>query len=509
MAPGKYDIPFSTAPFTRKTVDRRWMKIKFGIMIKFFLFYFILISIFNGTIVVLFIHIQEIMKISEDVVNKNFRISSASKKMIESLLWMAETESKYNLLKKDDYKTYFASAQRQFEENLTEILLLKPMEGKADNPWKELFKDYVDQLPGVLEGHNGEESSDVLWIPEEAINDWVKRISKARSDNELQIEAEMRGLNHRGEMAVKWGLVGLACSALLGLMGIIFLTRSMSRPLRELLRGIHSISREGLREPIRIRSKDEFGELAGAFNDMANRLKDEERMRSDFISMLSHEIRTPLTSIRESVNLISEEVMGNINDRQRRFLEIASKEIERICELLNHLMQVSRLEAGAVSIRRIPFSPADLVSGSIYRVTPAAEARDIKIRTEIPDQLPQAMGDPENLQQVLMNLLGNAIKFSSPGDNIVVRIHVDQGSAGKWLKFSVEDNGPGIPPDELTMVFHKYYRASGIRNQVDGAGLGLSISKHIVEAHGGTIGVESQVGKGSNFTFTLPISSEE
>lgn len=485
------------------------MKIKFGIMIKFFLFYFILISIFNGTIVVLFIHIQEIMKISEDVVNKNFRISSASKKMIESLLWMAETESKYNLLKKDDYKTYFASAQRQFEENLTEILLLKPMEGKADNPWKELFKDYVDQLPGGLEGHNGEESSDVLWIPEEAINDWVKRISKARSDNELQIEAEMRALNHRGEMAVKWGLVGLACSALLGLMGIIFLTRSMSRPLRELLRGIHSISREGLREPIRIRSKDEFGELAGAFNDMANRLKEEERMRSDFISMLSHEIRTPLTSIRESVNLISEEVMGDINDRQRRFLEIASKEIERICELLNHLMQVSRLEAGAVSIRRIPFSPADLVSGSIYRVTPAAEARDIKIRTEIPDQLPQALGDPENLQQVLMNLLGNAIKFSSPGDNIVVRIHVDQGPAGKWLKFSVEDNGPGIPAEELTMVFHKYYRASGIRNQVDGAGLGLSISKHIVEAHGGAIGVESQLGKGSTFTFTLPISSEE
>ena len=137
----------------------------------------------------------------------------------------------------------------------------------------------------------------------------------------------------------------------------------MSRPVRELRRGIKSLSRSGLTEPIRIYSNDEFGELAGAFNDMAARLIEEERMRSDFISMLSHEIRTPLTSIRESVNLIVEEVMGNINEKQRRFLEIASKEIERITTLLNHLMQISRLEAGAVEIHPRPIDPLNLCRG--------------------------------------------------------------------------------------------------------------------------------------------------
>ena len=126
----------------------------------------------------------------------------------------------------------------------------------------------------------------------------------------------------------------------------------MIRPLRELRRGIKSMSRSGLNDPIRIYSNDEFGELAGAFNDMAARLTEEERMRSDFISMLSHEIRTPLTSIRESVNLIAEEVMGDINEKQRRFLLIASHELERITTLLNHLMQISRLEAGAVEIHQ-------------------------------------------------------------------------------------------------------------------------------------------------------------
>ncbi|GLI36020.1 HAMP domain-containing sensor histidine kinase [Desulforhabdus amnigena] len=485
------------------------MKIKFGITIKFFLFYFVLISIFYGTIVILFIHIQQIMRISEDIVNKNYKISSASKKMIESLLWMAETESKYNLLKKEDYKTYFASAQKQFEENLTEVLFLEGTTADNQNPWKELFKDYVGQLPKGSENSEEVESSNILWIPEQVINDWIQRISKARMENEQQIESEMRTLNDRGQMAVRWGVVGLAFSALLGLLGIIFLTRSMSRPLRELLRGIHSVSRDGLREPIRIRTKDEFGEVAGAFNDMANRLKDEERMRSDFISMLSHEIRTPLTSIRESVNLIAEEVMGKINDRQRRFLEIASREIERICDLLNHLMQVSRLEAGAVPIRRQRFDPVSLVSGSIYRMTPAAEAKDIRIETQIPNNVPHALGDPENLQQVLLNLLGNAIKFSSPGSDIIVRIELDQDGDSKWLKFCVSDKGSGIPAEELPMVFHKYYRATGMRDQVDGVGLGLSISKHIIEAHGGTIWVESQLGQGSTFTFTLPIASEE
>src|SRR5208337_4273981 len=149
------------------------------------------------------------------------------------------------------------------------------------------------------------------------------------------------------------------------LIGVIGFSFGMIRPLRELQRGIKSMSRSGLTAPIRIYSNDEFGELAGAFNDMAARLTEEERMRSDFISMLSHEIRTPLTSIRESVNLISEEVMGDINERQRRF------------------MQISRLEAGAVEIHQREIDLGEFVLGAISRLIPAAEAKDMLIRSDI------------------------------------------------------------------------------------------------------------------------------
>jgi signal transduction histidine kinase len=227
-------------------------------------------------------------------------------------------------------------------------------------------------------------------------------------------------------------------------------------------------------------------------------------MRSDFIAMLSHEIRTPLTSIRESVNMIAEELMGPINERQQRFLEIAGGEIERISDLLSHLMQVSRLEAGALKIDLRPLDPAVFTSNCIYRVGPAAEAKGITIESQIPARMPFIMGDPDNLQQVLLNLLGNAIKFSPPNTAVIVSVARDHSADGLKLDFSVADAGPGIPEEEQPLVFHKYYRAVGAREQVDGVGLGLSISKYIVEAHGGTIWVKSRVGEGSIFGFTLP-----
>jgi len=482
------------------------MKIRFGIIIKLFLSYFALVSIFYGTIVVLFVHIRQIMTISETTVNKNYKISSASRKMIESLLWMEESENKYDLLKKEDYKEYFISAQKEFESNLSEILRLESGGAGLDDPWKKLYHDYLEQLPAALEGPEEEEPPRTLWIPETVLNDWIHRISKARSENELEIESQMVNLNKRGQMAVRWGYLGLGFSILVGLLGSMFLAHSMSRPLKELRRGIRSISRRGMSEPIRVLSKDEFGELAGAFNDMAERLAEEERMRSDFISMLSHEIRTPLTSIRESVNLTLEEVMGSINERQRRFLEIASREIERICDLLNHLMQISRLEAGVLKINPRLFDPSAFVSSSIHRMMPAAEAKGIKIQALIPSEVPVLTGDPDHLQQVLLNLLGNAIKFSPSGTEVLVRVETDETGSEPALKFSVSDNGPGIPEDEQSLVFHKYYRASGVRDHVDGVGLGLSISKHIVEAHGGTVWIVSQLGKGSTFGFTLPLA---
>ena len=479
------------------------MKIRHRITNKLFAWYFLLVLIFYGTILVFYVNVQKIMSISEDIVNKNYKISSSSKKMIEDLLNMEENEQKYLILKKKNYFDYFINAQKDFETNLNEILQLESNGTLISKDWMELNNSYQKFLNSLTDTKEAD-SSELLWIPEEMINEWIQRISKARLQNEHDVELATRELNHQGQMTLKSGLVGLGISVIMGLLGSIFLTRSMILPIRELQKGIKSIAKESLSEPIRIRAKDEFGELAAAFNEMTFRLKEEERMRSDFISMLSHETRTPLTSIRESVNMIIEEVMGPINDRQRKFLEISSSEIGRICDLMNHLMQVSRLESGVIKIQPYPLDPSILVSKCRYHLKPLAESNDITVKIEITKDLPLVMADPENLQQVILNLMSNAIKFSPRGGRVLVRVEPDGNN--QMLRFSISDNGPGIPEEEQSFIFNKYYRAKNVRNHSDGVGLGLSISKHIIEAHNGTIWVKSALGHGSTFEVTLPMA---
>ena len=150
------------------------------------------------------------------------------------------------------------------------------------------------------------------------INGWIEKITQARIENQMELETTTRELNQRGIKSIRNALIGVAFSSLVGLLGVVYLAYSIIRPLKELMHGIRIVSKDSNSEPVRVRSNDELGELARAFNEMAERLRREEHLRSDFISMLSHEMRTPLTSIRESVNMIKEEVMGPITRQTKK-----------------------------------------------------------------------------------------------------------------------------------------------------------------------------------------------
>lgn len=453
----------------------------------------------------MYLNFQQVAQISERIVSKNYAISDNSKKMFEHLLSMEENEKKYRLLKKDDYLGFFKDAKHEFEESLQKILALR-LQGQELSPqWEQVHSAYQQYGNANETDASSVNSIDQnIWIPENVINQWIELISQARIENQLEVEEATRELNRRGRESIRNALIGLGISSLVGLIGVVYLAYSMIRPLKELMRGIRSVAKDRYSEPVHIRSKDELGELATAFNEMSERLRQEERLRSDFISMLSHEIRTPLTSIRESVNMVGEEVMGPITDRQRRFLEIAGSEIGRICDLLNHLMQASRLEPGALKLEFKPVDSVALVSSSIESLKPAAEAKDISIHSHIPPETPEIVGDSKYLQQVFLNLMGNAIKFSDTGSEVWVK--VQQGPDLLSLTFSIIDNGPGILDEDQAKLFNKFYRAPSVRDHLDGVGLGLSITKNIVEAHNGSIWVESIVGQGSTFSFALPLA---
>lgn len=480
----------------------------YGITGKLLIWFFAVVSIFYGTILILYLNFHQVVRISERIVSKNYAISDSSKKIIENLFSMEENEKKYRLLKKKDYLTFLTDARQEFESGLESILALQEQGQSISPQWQTVYEDYRrygvakdDAVPG-----GDRLNSQDIWIPEKVINDWIERISAARIENQLEVEETTRELSQRGRASVQNALIGLAISSIIGLAGVVYLAYSMIRPLKALMSGIRSVSKDRYSEPVRIHSKDEFGELAGAFNEMAERLRQEERLRSDFISMLSHEIRTPLTSIRESVNMVEEEVMGPITDRQRRFLSIAGGEIGRICDLLNHLMQASRLEPGALKLHHQPVDSYSLVAACIESLKPSAEAKQIELISQVPPETPDVLGDFQYLRQVFLNLMGNAIKFSEPRTKVWVQ--VDQDLEGDKIVFKVVDNGPGILEEDQAKLFSKFYRAPSVREHMDGVGLGLSITKSIIEAHNGRIWVESLLGQGSTFSFTLPVGRE-
>jgi signal transduction histidine kinase len=488
------------------------MDLRLGITGKLLLWFLAIIAIFYGTILVLYIDVQQVVRLSGSIVAKNYAIASGAKKMTETLLSMEENKQKYLLLMKTDYLVFYNEAQHTFEENLTQVTRLTAMGHTISDVWLNISDDYetypnAAEVSAYLAGEiKDPEAVNTFWIPESIINDWIGKISGERLKNEQEIEQATRELNRKGRLSAKNGLIGLAVSSLVGLLGIFYLAYSMIRPLRELMDGIREISSDRLGTPLKVRSQDEFGELAHAFNEMSDRLRKEERMRSDFISMLSHEIRTPLTSIRESVNMIREEVMGPINSRQEKFLAIAGSEISRISDLLSHLMQASRLEPGLLTMQLEPIDPHTLVSECTNSIKPAAEAKNIDLRIQVPPQLPPIVGDRKQLQQAILNYLSNAVKFSEP-DNWVT-IGVRQHQSENRLSFFVKDNGPGILDEDKVFLFNKYYRGQRERERLEGVGLGLSIVKNIVESHHGTVWVNSQVGKGSTFGFTLPSAPE-
>lgn len=465
---------------------------------------FKMLAVFIGIMIVayfttstLLIYIKESANISRDIVKVRIEVLSISQRLVDSLLAMEENQKKYEILHSEEYKKNFMAALNEYKNAIWSILWFR-YEGFS--AWEKLHAEFRQTFPDLTQG---KELTQEPWIEQDKLNHWMRIVVGARQDNERVLESGMRELFRISEVAVNRGVTGLVISIGVGLLGILYLTYSLRRPLRELRRGIRAYTRDGRLEPIRVLSKDELGELGAAFNDMTVRLKEEERMRGDFIDMVSHEIRTPLTSIRESVNLMRERVLGDVNERQKRFLDIASGELQRISSMLTSLLKVSSMASQIVDLSPSMFNPEELVREILEKAAPAAEAKKLRLTPRLGRDIVSVLGDRELLGQALYNLVGNAIKFSSP--ERTVQVGLEMAAGGEKLLLSIADEGPGVPEQEQPYVFNKYYRGARTKRSTDGIGLGLNIAKTIVEAHGGNIWLSSLPGKGCTFYFTIPV----
>ena len=231
---------------------------------------------------------------------------------------------------------------------------------------------------------------------------------------------------------------------------------------------------------------------------------EQQELKRGVLSTVSHQLKTPLTSLRMSIYLLLEERIGVLNGKQTELLIAARDDSERLVGILDDLLDLSRIESGKAQLNLEPVSPHSLARDAVEPFIVEAKDKGLQLINEVQDDLPEALADREKICQVFANLLSNALRFTSPGGSVTVRAAPEPNH----VVFSVEDSGTGIPAEHLGHVFEPFYRVPG-QDAKSGVGLGLAIVKEIVNAHGGEVGVESEVGKGSTFRFTLPLRRDE
>ncbi len=296
-----------------------------------------------------------------------------------------------------------------------------------------------------------------------------------------------------------------AVALLLGLALSLGLAQTLIRPIRRLAEATAIIGRGKLDHVIPEDSKDELGSLARDFNKMAVQLKELDQMKKDFVSNVTHELRSPLHSSRLYLGLFFKGGAGELTPKQKEYLQIIDNNTVRLARFIDDLLDLAKMERGKLEIQKQEFGLSDVFKEMQSMFMPHAEQKKIKFEMLPVEKTPKVYGDPERTRQILINLLSNAFKFTPENGTIRVGASV----LDEKVAVSVKDSGMGIPSDQLDSIFNKFEQVKGVRtklgSQQKGTGLGLAIVKSLAEAQGGTIRVESELGKGSDFIFTVPL----
>jgi signal transduction histidine kinase len=295
-------------------------------------------------------------------------------------------------------------------------------------------------------------------------------------------------------------LIGGSLAIAIALVLTFILSRRVTSPIRTLARAARRLGRGDLSQRVQIQGKGEVAELAQAFDSMAANLEHAEQLRRNMVADVAHELRTPLSNIQGYLEAIRDRVMKP-NTATIRSL---NEEAALLSRLVNELQELSLVEAGELKLAYQTEDVVRLVRQAVVPWQPKISAKEISLSLDLPDGLPLVKIDWQRINQVLHNLLENAVAHTPRGGSI----NVAAATLGDRVEVSVRDTGEGIPAEDLPNIFERFYRVDKSRARgTGGSGLGLTIAKRLVEAHGGQITVESKLGKGTSFSFTLPVAT--
>lgn len=293
----------------------------------------------------------------------------------------------------------------------------------------------------------------------------------------------------------------------------VWLTRSVSGPVRELERGLAAIAGGDFTHTLGVRASDadEFGRLAGSFAQMAAQLTELDKLKAAFVSVASHELKTPINVMLGYVALLADGIYGPVPEAQRGVLATIERQARTLARLVQHLLDVSRFEAGVARLELRPVALRGVLLEAEQSHAVLARQRGVALEVELGPGLPDVVTwDADRVREVLDNLLTNAVKFTPEGGTVALRAAPDRRRHPPAVVLTVRDTGVGIPAEQLPRVFDKFYQADNQDGaSAKGTGLGLAITKEIVEAHGGSIAVDSRPGEFTEFVVTLPVTAHD
>jgi len=327
-----------------------------------------------------------------------------------------------------------------------------------------------------------------------------------------------------------------------GILATVLLTRRITTPLKSLVTVARQVTGGDLTASLTPMTHDEVGQLTTVFSQMTDalqerdvavkqayreleqlnrtleqrvrhrtselqaaneKLKELDHLKSTFVSVVSHELRTPMTSIKGYVENLLDGLAGALTNKQTHSLERVKHNIDRLTRMINELLDLSKIEAGRLELHLSPMALSDTAEDVVESYQAPAREKSIALQNAVDPSLPMVMGDPDKLNRVLINLVHNAIKFTPQNGTIRIEAHT---CGNGYVDVAVTDSGKGIPPHEIDKIFDKFYWSESAPVESRGAGLGLAIAKNLVELQGGRIRVESVLGEGTRFAFTIPIA---
>jgi two-component system sensor histidine kinase GlrK len=479
------------------------MDVRLSILSRLFLGYFFLLVLAAGMSVYTIVELGQVTDVTRSIILVDNPLISIHKDLTDALLSETRYEKKYLIVRDRALYEGFLKSKGEFERSLREALQLDiSSEVRAilntvsdyHLTYTALFNDEVDFLRDGT-------SYAGTWYAEEkerAVNDAIDELIKIRLLGQQSMFDKVKKLSDAGTRARAIAMVTSAALLLFGILLAYVITRSITRPLTVMQRKTKDIADGIFEADLNLPSPPEIGALARAFNTMCSKLKEVDKMKSDFFALMSHELRTPLTAIKEGTNLFLEGKGGDVTEQQKKLLMIISEESNRLIGLVNSVLDLSKLEAGMLTLNFTWADLSPLIARAVAEVGPIAEAKRIMINRDVGD-LPGLTIDAERILQVLRNLIGNALKFTPRGGAVSITARRE----GKAVLVAVADTGPGIPEEHIAVIFDKFRQVSS-SSRLPGSGLGLAIVKHIIEAHGGKVWAQSKAGEGSIFTFQLP-----